>query len=122
MKKYISLFLTLILLFSCFAPATTFAAGVDEDNKYFTQEEIEQFEHVDAVYIEARASGLITGKSLTIAKNGTKLLISGYTRGTSEVKNVDLLKLLFKEKKQVNPSGLIIKPMMICILIAIIIV
>jgi len=99
MKKYISLFLTLILLFSCFAPATTFAAGVDEDNKYFTQEEIEQFEDVDAVYIEARASGLITGKSLTIAKNGTKLLISGYTRGTSEVKKCGFTEVVVQRKK-----------------------
>ncbi len=99
MRKRISLFLTLILLFSSCAPITTLAADDNENNEYFTQEEIEQFEHVHAVYIETRASGLITGKSLTIAKNGTKLLISGYTRGTSEVNKCGFTEVIIQRKK-----------------------
>lgn len=51
MKKYISIFLAILIIITCSAPVTAFAADNTEDNAYFTQEEFETFEHIYAVNI-----------------------------------------------------------------------
>ena len=88
MKKIISIILIVIALLTCVIPTTALAANNTEDDIYFTQEEFHALNPIYAEYEEisnARATGLIIRKNLAIAKNGSSLVISGYTYGSSDV-------------------------------------
>ncbi|MDE6384970.1 MAG: hypothetical protein K2L36_02340 [Eubacterium sp.] len=99
MKKYISLFLAVLMLFSCIIPFSAFAAESTEDDAYFTQAEFEALEHLEAEYMQTRATGLITSKRLAIGKSGSNLVISGYTYGTTDVVRTGFSKLTIERKK-----------------------
>ena len=99
MKKYISLFFAALMLFSCIIPFSAFAAESTEDDAYFTQAEFEALEHLEAEYMQTRATGLITDKRLAIGKSGSNLVISGYTYGTSEVSKVGFTEVTVQRKK-----------------------
>ncbi len=100
MKKYISIFLTLIMIITCFAPVTAFAADGSKDDVSFTQEEMELLEHTSAVGMSPYSTGLISGHDIRIAKQGsTTLLISGYTYGSSGVIKCGFTKVVVQRKK-----------------------
>lgn len=100
MKKYISIFLTILTVITCFAPVTTFASESTEDDAYFTQEEFETLEQIGVENITTYASGLITRHDLKIAKkDANNLLISGYTYGSSEVSKCGFTKVIIQRKK-----------------------
>lgn len=100
MKKYISMFLTILMIITCFAPVTAYASESTEDDVYFTQEEFETLEHIYAVGITPYTTGLITGNKLGIAKQDTTtLVIKGYTYGSSEVVKCGFTKVVVQRKK-----------------------
>lgn len=100
MKKYISMFLTILMIITCFAPVTAYASESTEDDVYFTQEEFEALEHIYAVGITPYTTGLITGNKLGIAKQDTTtLVIKGYTYGSSEVVKCGFTKVVVQRKK-----------------------
>lgn len=100
MKKYISIFLAILIIITCFAPVTAFAADSTEDDAYFTQEEFEALEHIYAVGITPFTTGLITDNKLGIAKQGTTtLIIKGHTYGSSEVVKCGFTKVVVQRKK-----------------------
>lgn len=99
MKKYISIFLAIIMIITCFAPVTVFAADSTEDDAYFTQEEFEALEHIYAVGITPFTTGLITNNKLGIAKQATTtLVIKGYTYGSSDVVKCGFTKVVVQRK------------------------
>lgn len=98
MKKYISIFLAILMIITCSAPVTAFAADSTEDNAYFTQEEFEALEHTYAVGITPYTTGLIIDKNLGIAKDGTILKITGKTEGSSEVVKCGFTKVVVQRK------------------------
>ncbi len=106
MKKIISITLVVIAIVFCAIPTSALAANNTEDNAYFTQEEFELLNPIYAEYegnANTRATGLITDYDLAIAKTGTKLVISGYTYGSS-----DVVKCGFKEvviQRRANSSS-----------------
>ena len=104
MKKYISIFLTILMIVTCCAPATAFGAERTEDSVYFTQEEFESLEHIYATSITPYSTGLITDKNLGIAKDGTTLKITGLTRGSSDVKKCGFTKVVVQRKKSSESS------------------
>ena len=105
MKKYISIFLTLIMIIACFTPVTAFAADSSKDDVSFTQEELELLEHTSAVGISQYSTGLISGCDIRIAKQGsTTLLISGYTYGSNEVVKCGFTKVVIQRKKSSSTS------------------
>ena len=88
MKKTIPIMLVFLVIVFCVVPTTALAANSTEDDTYFTQEEFDILNPIYAEYEEnlnTRATGLITKKNLSIAKDGTKLVIKGYTYGSDEV-------------------------------------
>ena len=98
MKKYISIFLTIIMIMVCCSPITVFAADSSEDDAYFTQEEFESLEHTYAIGITPYAKGLIIKKNLGIAKDGTTLKITGLTEGSDEVIKCGFTKVVVQRK------------------------
>lgn len=104
MRKYISTFLAIIMIVTCFIPLTAFAADETVDDSYFTQEEFESFEHTYAIGITPYATGLILNKSLGIAKNGTTLKITGLTQCSGEVKKCGFTKVVVQRKKSTESS------------------
>ncbi|MGN0527333.1 MAG: hypothetical protein ACI4IF_07845 [Acutalibacteraceae bacterium] len=106
MKKIISIMLIVGALVTCVIPTTAFAGNNTNDDAYFTQEEFEALNPIYAEYEESlntRSTGLIIKKSLAIAKDGTKLVIKGYTYGSDEV-----IKCGFKEvvvQRRANSSA-----------------
>lgn len=64
---------------------------------------------MNAVYIETRESCLSIGKSLTIVKNLPKLVISGYTCGTSEVNKCGFTKVAVQREKSNESKWLTFK-------------
>ena len=102
MKKYISIFLTLIIIIAC---VTAFAADSSKDDVNFTQEELELLENTSAIGISPYSTGLISGCDIRIAKQGsTTLLISGYTNGSSEVVKCGFTKVVIQRKKSSSTS------------------
>lgn len=100
MKKLISVFLALIAVFSSIPSLTAFASNGTEDDAYFTQEYFESLEHV-YVYADSmqpQSTGLIIDKNLGIAKNGSNLIIMGYTEGSSEVTKCGFTKVVIERK------------------------
>ncbi len=104
MKKYISIFFAILMMLTCFAPATAFADDSLENDTYFTQEESELPEYAYATYSLERATDLITGKNLFIEKSGTTLTIKGHTKGSSEVKKCGFTKVIVQRKKSTATS------------------
>ena len=105
MKKYISIFLTLIIIIACFTPVTAFAADSSKDDVSFTQEELDLLENTSAVGISPYSTGLISGCDIRIAKQGSNtLLISGYTHGSSEVVKCGFTKVVIQRKKSSSTS------------------
>ena len=104
MKKYTSIFLAILMIITCSAPVTAFAADNTEDNAYFTQEEFETIEHIYAVNITPYTTGLITDKNLGIAKDGAILKITGKTEGNSEVVKCGFTKVVIQRKKSSSTS------------------
>lgn len=98
MKKYLSIFLT-IVMFICFSVSNhAFAADVSTYDSEFTQEEFESFEHVYAIYAQPYSSGLIVRHTLGIAKKDNNLLIIGDTRGNSSVVKCGFTKVVIQRK------------------------
>lgn len=85
MKRFLSIFLSILIVIGCSVPSYAFAADNSEYDSEFTQEEFEALEHVYAVSIQPYASGLIVGHTLGIAKDNNDLLITGSTTGSSSV-------------------------------------
>lgn len=106
MKKTISIMSVFLAIVFCIVPTTALASNSTEDDTYFTQEEFEMLNPIYAEYEEnlnTRATGLIIRKNLAIAKDGTKLVIKGYTYGSDEV-----VKCGFKEvvvQRRANSSS-----------------
>jgi hypothetical protein len=96
MKKFFSILVALLLCtstFSLVANASELKAG-EPDDEYIsiTMDEINQLEHVDGMIVSppliqplSSSSDLIQGYSLTLAKNGTQLIIYGSTMCVSSV-------------------------------------
>ena len=106
MKKTISIMSVFLAIVFCIVPTTALASNSTEDDTYFTQKEFEMLNPIYADYEEnlnTRATGLIIRKNLAIAKDGTKLVIKGYTYGSDEV-----VKCGFKEvvvQRRTNSSS-----------------
>ena len=99
MKKYISFIFSIILLITAIIPFNAFALDQSEDDVNFIQEEFETLEHIYSEGIQPYATGLIVMHQLGIAKSGNSLLISGITRGTSEVKKCGFTEVVVERKK-----------------------
>lgn len=104
MKKVFSVIIAFIMLSTCVIPFVAFAADSTEDDAVFTIEEFESLEHTYAESVQLYATGLITNHTLGIAKSGTKLLITGLTQGTSEVKKAGFTKVVIERKKASDSS------------------
>lgn len=98
MKKYITLLFTFIILITSLIPFNAFAADSTEDEAYFTREEFEALEHTYSENV-INTTGLITKNKIGIAKDGNKILISGYTQGTDEVQKVGFTEVVIQRKK-----------------------
>lgn len=105
MKKYISIFLAIIMIIACFIPITAFAADNTEDDVYFTQDERELLENTNVVGVTPYSTGLISKRDLRIAKKATNiLLISGYTQGIEGVVKCGFTKVVVQRKKSSETS------------------
>ncbi len=104
MKKYMSIFLAILIIITCFVPITAFASETTEDDVYFTQEEFDSLEHAYAVGVTPYATGLIIDKNLAIAKDGTTLRIKGLTKGNNEVVKCGFTKVVIQRKKSNESS------------------
>lgn len=105
MKKYIPIFLAILMIITCFVPFTAFAADRAEDDVCFTQEELKLLEQTSAVGISPYSTGLISRHDIRIAKQGsTTLLISGYTYGSSDVVKCGFTKVVVQRKKSSEKS------------------
>ncbi len=104
MKKFLSIFLSIFLIISCSVPSYAFAADNTEYDSVFTQEEFESLEHVYTVSIQPYSSGLITNHTLGIAKSGTNLLITGSTRGSSDVVRCGYTKVVIQRRSSSSTS------------------
>ena len=89
---------------TCFAPTNTLAADNTDDDFYFTQEEFNSLEHTYAEGVSPYSTGLIIESTLGIGKNGTSLLISGKTVGSSDVKKCGFTKVVIQRKKSTESS------------------
>lgn len=89
MKKIISL---LLVVFTLALPSFNAFAQVGEDSAaydyYISDEDFEKLEHVDSEsnMISTCTSGLITTKTLSLAKSGSNLIIKATTKGSTDVK------------------------------------
>ncbi len=93
MKKILSLLLVILTLVTM--NVTAFAQTNESlDNEplaydyYISNDDFYKLEHVNAIDndISICATGLITTKTLSLAKDGNNLIIKAITKGTSEVK------------------------------------
>ena len=79
----------LVVLVICIIPSISAFAEtnhVSEDEYYISWEDFEELEHSTYVNeLSDRTTGLITYKSLSIAKSGNTLIVKGETRGSSDV-------------------------------------
>ncbi|MCM1363627.1 MAG: hypothetical protein NC122_08655 [Faecalibacterium sp.] len=98
MKKIISVLLTLLTIISCVCSFTANAATDDKDNVAFTNEYFESLNHVYAEDIQPMATGLITAKRFGIAKDGTKLVMTGHTICSNEVVKCGFSKIVIERK------------------------
>lgn len=104
MKRFLSIFLSILIVIGCSVPSYAFAADNSEYNSEFTQEEFESLEHVYAVSIQPYTSGLIVGHTLGIAKDGSDLLITGSTSGSSTVVKCGFTKVVIQRRSSSSAS------------------
>jgi len=104
MKKYLSIILSIFMVVCCLMPYTALAADNSEDDIIISEAEFEKLQHTYAEYIETRTTGLITNKKLGIAKNGSSLVISGFTTGTSSVVKCGFTKVTIQQRKSSSDS------------------
>lgn len=104
MKKFLSVFLTILMAICCLTPSYAFAAGNSESNSEFTQQEFESLEHTYAVSIQPYSSRLITSHRLGIAKNSNNLVISGFTQGNDEVIKCGFTKVVIQKRASSSAS------------------
>ena len=104
MKKFLSIFLSILIVIGCSVPSYAFAADNSEYDSEFTQEEFESLEHVYAVSIQPYTSGLIVGHTLGIAKDGSDLLITGSTSGSSSVVKCGFTKVVIQRRTSSSAS------------------
>ena len=107
MKKTISIMSVFLAIVFCIVPTTALASNSTEDDIYFTQEEFQALNPIYAEYEEnsnARATGLIIRKNLAIAKNGSSLVISGYTYGSSEVVKCGFEEVVIQRRASTSAS------------------
>lgn len=107
--KVISMVLSVVAMITCILPTTAFAANsnINTDDVIFTEAEFEALNPIYAEYEEsskARATGLITKKNIGIAKNGSALVISGYTYGTSDVEKAGFKEVVIERRKNSSSS------------------
>ena len=111
MKKLISIFLTVIAILACCAPATAFAADNKDSEAYFTQDEFNELENSDIENVEPYTTGLIAGKNLNVGKkNATTLQINAYTKGTDEVVKCGFTKVIVQRRASSSSSWSKYKP------------
>lgn len=108
-KKVISIFLSVIALITCVFSTTAFATNDNaiEDNVIFSEEEFKALNPIHAEYEEnskLRATGLILGRDFAIGKNGSSLVMSGYTMGSSETQKVGFKEVIIERRKNSSSS------------------
>lgn len=104
MKKFLSVFLTILMAICCLTPSYAFAASNSEFDSEFTQQEFESLEHTYAVSIQTYSSGLIVDKNLGIAKSNNNLLITGFTSGNSSVVKCGFTKVIVQRRASSSAS------------------
>lgn len=103
MKKFISIFLSAVMLFSFFA----FDASAinDEFEPYVIDFSITtDFDLSETEETEPRATGLIASYTLSLSKTGSVLHITGRTVGTSEVVKSGFKNLTVQRRKTIDDS------------------
>lgn len=102
-KKIIAFLFTIICTFSITAYASNNLELIDFE---ITQSEFEALEHSYAEYAEnsTRTSGLITNKSLAIAKSGNSLIITGKTVCNTDIKKCGFKTLTIQYRTNSNSS------------------
>jgi len=104
MKKFLSIFLSILVIMCCSVPTYVFAAENSEYDFEFTQEEFESLEHIYAVSIQPYSSGLITSHTLGIAKSSNNLLITGSTSCNSSVVKCGFTKVVIQRRASSSAS------------------
>lgn len=102
MKKFLSVFLAILMFISASVPAQAFAENGEEYNCELTQEELDALEFVGEDSIQTFASGLIVNTGLAVGRDGYNLIITGFTRGTSSVVKCGFKEVTVQRKK---PNG-----------------
>ena len=107
MKKMISIISVVIAIVFCVIPTSAMAANNTENDAYFSQEEFELLNPIHAEYesnANTRATGLIIDYDLAIAKSGNKLVISGYTYGSTDVVKCGFKELVIQRRSSSSAS------------------
>ena len=107
MKKIILIMLIVVALVTSVIPTTALAANNTQNNRQFTQEEFEALNPIYAEYektTNTRASDLIIDKSLAIAKSGTTLIISGFTKGSTDVVKCGFKEVVIQRRASTSAS------------------
>ena len=88
MKKFLSLFFTVVMLVLFNTSAFAKSEEIIDDDFYISAQDFKNLEQVssDGGDVSVCATGLIINKSITLAKNGDYLIIKGTTECTEEVK------------------------------------
>ncbi len=106
MKKVISIIAVFMAIIMCFP----FTVNADDQTEWqdtnITDEEFYALEHSDGECgpVYERASGLIMGKSLSIAKSGTTLYIKGYTEGIPSVVKAGFTEITIQRRTSAGNS------------------
>lgn len=88
-----------MILITSIIPLNAYAKENTAEDTYFTKKEFESFEHIYSEINQPCATGLIVDKIIGIAKNGSNLLITGYTRGSSAVVKCGFTEVVVERKK-----------------------
>lgn len=104
MKRFLSLFLSILVIMCCSIPSYAFASDNTEYDSAFTQEEFESLEHVYSDIAQPYSSGLIVSHTLGIAKSNSNLLITGDTRGSSSVVKCGFTKVVVQRRASASAS------------------
>ncbi len=104
MKKFLSVFFTILMAICSLTPSYAFAAGNSEFDSEFTQQEFESLEHTYAVSIQPYSTGLIVDKKIGIAKSNSNLLITGFTSGNSSVIKCGFTKVVIQRRASSSAS------------------
>lgn len=105
MRRVLSIIFTIIILLCCLTPSCAFAYENKSDNdlKYsYTTYQSDNFVSVEGVSLYS--TNLIIKNSINISKDGTKLIITGLTQGTSDVVKCGFTKVIVQRKKSSTNS------------------